>query len=214
MALFFDTDVDEAADDALQVVDLDDILMDGVDESSSSDEVGKGSRAPRRRVTRLAVAGAIVLVVAAGGVAAMRYLQSDRDGSQVDIEDRDRELPDLPPPTSEPQPPQQSVDTTAPPTTGPTAPVTETDPEGKAAFKAARGVTPPATQPTGPATTAPPATTPSTVPPTTATTIDTTSITLPDGSPNPYGPGPNGPPTGPATTAPDPWGPDLTIPGG
>lgn len=212
MALFFDTDVDEAADDALQVVDLDDILMDGYDESSP-DEIGKGPRAPRRRVTRLAVAGAIVLVVAVGGVATLRYLQSDRDSSQIDIDDRDRELPDLPPPTSEPQPPQQSAETTAPPTTGTTtAPVAETDPGGKAAFKAGLAAQPPASQPPGPAPTAPPATTPSTVPPTTATTIDTTSVTLPDGSPNPYGPGPNGPSTGPTTTAPDPWGPDI-IPG-
>jgi hypothetical protein len=213
MALFFDTDVDEAADDALQVIDLDDIIMDGYDESSSPDHLGKGPRAPRRRVTRLAVAGAAVLIVAVGGVAAMRYLQSDRDGSQVDIEDRDRELPDLPPPTSEPQPPEQSV-TTAPPTTGTAPAATETDPDGKAAFKAAQGATPPATQPaTGPATTAAPATT-STVPPTTATTIDTTSVTLPDGSPNPYGPGPNGPSSGPTTSAPSPWGPDIIVPGG
>jgi hypothetical protein len=201
MALFFDTKVDdEAADDAVQVVDLGDL----VDDVIAPAHFGPPRRLTRRRVTRIgmavAVAGTVVLVV----VAAVRIL-SGSTGDDVDIRDRQRDLPSLPEPTDVTDPPQPEASTPATTLPGTTAPATTAPVPGLPAA--------PATGTQTPASTAPPTTartTQTTVPP---TTVDTTSVYLPDGSPNPNGPGPNGPPSGPTTTAPDPWGDDV-IPGG
>jgi hypothetical protein len=215
MALFFDTAVaDEAADDAVQVVDLGDIVIDSLDEAPSPAHLGRRRRVTTWDVARLALVFALGLALSVPIVAAVRYVQRDGDGSQVDIEDRRRELPELPQPIRDPEPPQQVVDGPPLVPADATGADTDADPGGKAALKeAAAGALLPAGSPTGSTTTVPPTTT-STTPSTPAATSTTTpSVTLPDGSPNPLGPGPNGPPSGPTTTAPDPWGSDL-IPGG
>jgi hypothetical protein len=206
---------DEAADDALQVVDLDDIVVSTITAPEHELELVSGERRRRlslRYVSRLVLAFVAGLALSVPMVAVVRLFQDD-DRSDVDIEDGRRELPaDLQPPIRDDDPPVPDVTTTTTPTTTAATPPVDADPGGKAAFKAAAPTTPPSTA--GTATTVPATTTSSTAPPTTASpTTSTPSPTLPDGSPNPLGPGPLGPPTGPTTTAPDPWGSDI-IPGG
>jgi hypothetical protein len=199
---------DDAADDALQVVDLDDIVISSI-EGPPPAHLHRPRRVTLRKVVRLVLAFVFGLALSMPIVAVVRWVQGDDDGSRVDIEDRRRELPDLEPPVRDDDPPLPEVD--SPPTTAAddAAPEAAADPGGKAAFKdAARRMTPPATAPTASTTIVP--TTATTVPPTTAATTTTTpSVTLPDGSPNPLGPGPSGT----STSMPDPQGPDYSVPG-
>lgn len=214
MALFFDTATagDEAADDAVQVVDLGDL----VDEVMTSPP----AHLPRRRRVTLRFAGGLVLAFAVGvglsmgTITLVRALQDDGEPS-VDIEDRNLDLPaDVEQPVDEDQPPQ---DAETPPSTVEAPAPPDVSPEEKAALKAAAGTGPststtlaptgtPGTGPGSASTGSTPATSPSTTPSTTAPATTTTpSPTLPDGSPNPLGPGPGGT----TTSMPSPWDSDV-----
>ena len=168
MALIVDrSPYDNMDDDAIQVVDLDDIVVSTI--TTSEDDLLPAARERRRRlgfrgIVHLVLAFVFGLALSVPIAAVVRSLQPDDDRSDVDIEDGRRELPaDLEPPTRADDPPVPDV--TTPPTTAAT-PAVDTDPGGKAAFKAAAPTGPPGTAPAAPTTTAPPATT-STAPPTT-----------------------------------------------
>jgi hypothetical protein len=218
MATIFDTPAtDEAADDALQVVDLGDIVID--DQVPSPAPAGRRRRVTLGNVVRLALVFALGMALSVPIVAGIRHIQGEDEAPQVDIQDRHLELPsDLPPPVQDAAaPPPESDDPQDPDPPGmPDTPDTATDAAAKLAMKdAATGTPPPtgATTPAGPPTEAAataPATTGSSAPSTTAATSTTTpSATLPDGSPDPHGPGPDGHPPG---SLPDPWGSDEIDP--
>jgi len=192
------TPATDTADDAIQVVDLDDIVTGSID-----DQLLPPVHMRRRRrlvppgIARPAkLAGAVGLVLVVPVVATVLYMQRD-SGSRVDTEDGRQPPTELPLPGRDPEVPDGIDDSLQDRSTG-VAP-------------AATAPTPPLTASVASTTTAP---TTTTVPPTTASTATTTpSPTLPDGSPNPLGPGPDGPSSGPTTTMPGPYDSDV-IPGG
>jgi hypothetical protein len=209
MALFFDTetDDDDAAGDALQVVDLDDVEIETVD----LDDVLIPTAPPEQRIPRITPRKVAILTVAFGFgmvlslpiVAGIRHLQGEEEPG-VDIEDRNLELPsDLPAPIREDAPPDPTDQ--QPTTTATDAPPPDTG--EKDAFKQAAATATPTsavtvTVPAGPGTTAvPQGTTPS---PgggsgTPGTTPSSTTSTTQPGS------------TTTSSSMPDPWGPDFPV---
>lgn len=208
MALFFDTetDDDDAAGDALQVVDLDDVEIETVD----LDDVLTPTAPPEQRIPRITPRKFAILTVAFGFgmllslpiVAGIRHLQGEEEPG-VDIEDRNLELPsDLPAPIREDAPPDPTDP--QPTTTATDAPPADTG--EKNAFKQAAAASPTTavtvTVPAGPGTTAvPQGTTPS---PgggsgTPSTTPSSTTSTTQPGS------------TTSSPSMPDPTGPDFTV---
>jgi hypothetical protein len=196
------TPATDTADDAIQVVDLDDIITETIDDQllPAPVHMRRRRRSILRPFARPALAGVVGLALLVPVVATVLYLQGE-GGSRVDTEDRRQPPAELPLPGRDADVPDALDDSLKTRTTdvAPVAPAVTTP-------------APPVTARSAATTTAP--TTTTTVPPTTASTATTTpSPTLPDGSPNPLGPGPDGPSSGTTTTMPDPEGPDFSVPG-
>ena len=195
------TSATDTADDAIQVVDLDDIITESIDDQLLPPvHMRRSRRSVLRPFARPALAGVIGLALLVPVVATVLYLQGE-GGSRVDTEDRRQPPAELPLPGRDADVPDALDDSLETRTTdvAPVAPAVTTP-------------APPVTARSAATTTAP--TTTTTVPPTTASTATTTpSPTLPDGSPNPLGPPPGGQPSGTTTSMPSPYDDDI-IPGG
>ena len=214
MALIVDrSPYDNMDDGAIQVVDLDDIVVSTI--TTSEDDLLPAARA----IAAAWGSGASSTWCWPSCSAWRCRCRSPRSCARcsptttapdVDIEDGRRELPaDLEAAHRADDPPVP--DLTTPPTTAAT-PAVDTDPGGKAAFQAAAPTGPPGTAPAAPTTTAPPATT-STAPPTTASPPTTTpSVTLRQVT-QPAGAQAARTAVGSTTTMQDPFGDDI-IPGG